>query len=914
MNNRELFLLNPYRLPTQHTLMLSGDDVCVFLNGYLSLWHPAALQGAVRPPQVASPYDHEQPKADCLYAVSESPPLFLPEDWEQRVKQARAQSYSATADRRDTFEQMLQAIGAGPGDPTRNAMFIGLGLGYLVHEALCEAMDHLNQLSVEDFWRDVQQAVQCEDLDSCRGHLVHAAEKLREARRVLYDSTTHLLDLFVLEEQPAREPLPVALEYGSAINLVASAQVLETLARQQPDRFDLLREAVKSGHAEIASGPLLERPDALLPVESQLWNLRHGHEVYRRLFGQDLSTFGRRRFGATPHLPQFLHAVGIKQALLLALDEGVLPQFYSAAVEWYSPSGEQVKAFTRKPHPADSPLTYFHLAHYLSKTMQQDMVSSLALLHRDKPPAPWYRDWLELHRLAPVFVQAATLGNFFNEAGHGEYSPPRSADDFHSDYLHELVESKSANPVSFFADWVRQRRRLDDVLALAALLHSVADAGQLKQSLPDLQGLEKRLELEEGGIAQGLAEAESRFAAALADRLVARADQTTPGFLLVNPCSFPRLMCVTLDGVQTPLPAPAKATQLDGSKAKAVIEVPALGFSWVPTAVAPGTRVAMPRGKLAEDRIVRNEFIEAEIDGATGGLRTLRSPRKPAGRLGQQLIFGPGSTMRVAEVRVTSSGPALGEIITEGELVDSNQNVLARYRQEYRVWWARPVLELAIAIEPKEPPVGYPWHAFYGVRFAWREPRTALARGVNFESCSTTHTRPETIEFIELRNGPERTAILTGGLPFLQRQGNRMLDVVLIPEGEKRREFNLAIVLDAEDPQIAARAFISQPIVVPVQKGPPHVGTSGWLFHVDATNVLINSLRPAEAGAAAVTARLVEIRGVGTAATLRCPRNPVRAAIINEFGIVLGELPINGDGVELNFSALEMKLVRIHFS
>jgi hypothetical protein len=57
---RELILLSPYTLPAHHALMLSAEDVAAFLNGYLALWHPAALAGATHPPRIASPYDYEQ--------------------------------------------------------------------------------------------------------------------------------------------------------------------------------------------------------------------------------------------------------------------------------------------------------------------------------------------------------------------------------------------------------------------------------------------------------------------------------------------------------------------------------------------------------------------------------------------------------------------------------------------------------------------------------------------------------------------------------------------------------------------------------------------------------------------------------------------------------------------------------------
>ena len=90
MDTRELILLSPYRLPTQNTLMIGNEDVGAFLNGYTALWHPAVALGASAPPRIGSPYDYEQPAANHVYAVPDSPPLFLPDDWDQRVRDAGA--------------------------------------------------------------------------------------------------------------------------------------------------------------------------------------------------------------------------------------------------------------------------------------------------------------------------------------------------------------------------------------------------------------------------------------------------------------------------------------------------------------------------------------------------------------------------------------------------------------------------------------------------------------------------------------------------------------------------------------------------------------------------------------------------------------------------------------------------------
>ena len=48
-----------------------------------------------------------------------------------------------------------------------------------------------------------------------------------------------------------------------------------------------------------------------------------------------------------------------------------------------------------------------------------------------------------------------------------------------------------------------------------------------------------------------------------------------------------------------------------------------------------------------------------------------------------------------------------------------------------RAWLSRPVLDVRIDLEPHHPPTGYPWHAYYAARFAWRDDRAALLRGVN---------------------------------------------------------------------------------------------------------------------------------------------------------------------------------------
>jgi hypothetical protein len=269
--------------------------------------------------------------------------------------------------------------------------------------------------------------------------------------------------------------------------------------------------------------------------------------------------------------------------------------------------------------------------------------------------------------------------------------------------------------------------------------------------------------------------------------------------------------------------------------------------------------------------------------------------------------------MRLGETRVVSTGPALGEIITEGALFDEQEKVLALFRQRFRAWLGRPLLELRIELRLQHQPEGYPWHAYYGARFAWRDERATVVRGVNGTGCVTSATRPDTPDYLELRSSRHSTLLFPGGLPFHQRHGGRMVDVILAPEGEKTLDFELGLGLDRDYPMQTAIGMVTPCPVVTTAKGPPHVGSSAWLFHLDAPNLLLTGLRPAADGADAITARLLEVSGSSGQAELRCARSPRKATVVDGQGAPLSEARVEEDKVMLEFSSSELLQVRIDF-
>ena len=149
-----------------------------------------------------------------------------------------------------------------------------------------------------------------------------------------------------------------------------------------------------------------------------------------------------------------------------------------------------------------------------------------------------------------------------------------------------------------------------------------------------------------------------------------------------------------------------------------------------------------------------------------------------------------------------------------------------------------------------------------------------------------------------------------------------MLDVILIPEHEKETVFDLAIALDREQPMQTAFGLSTPPIVVPTTKGPPHVGASGWLFHLDDPNLLLTRLVPGRRESSgdsaepadAVTARLLECGGASGLAEFRCVRDPKRAVVLDAQGGFLLEAGCSGDAVSLEVTPNELVQVQVEFS
>ncbi|VTR91495.1 glycoside hydrolase : Uncharacterized protein OS=Planctomyces maris DSM 8797 GN=PM8797T_30352 PE=4 SV=1 [Gemmata massiliana] len=929
---RQLHLLSSYRLATSYPLQQTPDEVAAWLNGFAALWHPAALAGAVQPPQASSSYDHDLPRTGFVYCVPEGAYLFQPDDWNQRVEQANAVVFRATASRAETIERLLSALretgratGLFDAPPEAVRLFAGLGYGYLMLDTLYEAMDHEKLLDAPGFWADVVAARDAlERSEDYKASLKSAAEKLQAGREPVYSGSLYWLDWVHVDPKNLDTPWPASLAAGLPITVLASGETLEQLAEQAPDRFSELKAKIPPDlpqAVDLCCGSYRDREDALLPIESQLWNLRAARRATHKLFGVEPAVYGRKKSAFHPQLPGWLTHMGFKHAVLVSSDGGLIPSIRSSAVNWPGPDGKAVEAFTREPLPAHDPHTFFNLVYHLHQATSYDSAPTVSLVHKAEPAFATYHDLLALADLAPVFGDWTNLSRYFGGATSGDYIGVQSADEFFADYLDDRTTNlHRPDPVSGFPNHLRLRRRIDSTFTLAALHRALTPpTPEDEDSLRALTEVEDAIETRGVNIGAGgeesptLTPLETHWAKKLADRVQARSADGQPGLMVFNPCGFTRRVALEINGVRGAIPVadPVKAAEFSGTAARLVVEVPSLGFAWVPRAgnAAP----PKPRIKLADGLTVRNEFIECDVDATTGGIRSFRDLRTRATRFGQQLVFNPGSKMIARDVRVTNSGAALGEIVSTGDLVNDHDEILATFKQRVRAWLGRPVLELRIELDVKHQPTGYPWHAFYGARFGWRDERAVLFRGVNGSNAQTGYTRPVSPDYLEVRLGAERSFLFTGGLPFVQRHGARMADVILVPEGEQARTFDLLLATDRDVPMQTAQGWVSPSPVVFTEKGPPAIGAAGWLAHIDMPSLLLMSLRPcdpSEGANRAITGSLIETAGFSGAADLRFARDPNTAALVDGMGNVLQPLAMNGDAIPLEYSAGETLRVK----
>lgn len=851
------------------------------------------------------------------------------------------------------------------------ADFYALGTTWLLLELLTRHMHHFSSYD-ETFFRkstlEAADAAVSGNSEYARDRLRACFELLQEARERFYPVDCYLIDLCLLIPEQANDALQQLLIGTRPVNYLLKAEDAERIATEHPEIGKLLKEAVTRGAAEIVGGDWSEVPSPLVPLSSTLHDLERGRAAFKRLVGRVPSTWGRRRFGHSPLHPQILQKYGYHSALHFLLDDGIYPDREQSKLRWDGCDSSGVDSITRLPLAGDSPSTYLRLPQRLAEAMQSDQVAALIIARWPDAKCPVFHDIQRMQKYAPVLGRAVSFEEYFQ---HGDASGSGwglDNKDYLSPFFTQGVARREMHPLSRFPRHSQRVAKFEAALWQANMTsalygRAIDDAGAnsvrelIEAAGPDVfdslkSSPEPTLAAADTALANFVAQAERAIAG-----VVMHGAGTQPGFLVTNSASFPRRVVVDLPHASG---APAvggavKAVQFDDLRKSVVVEIPAAGFAWIPDGPAGAKSVLRKdTALLAEGNILRNEHFEAVINESTGGLQRFKKHGRAPNRLSQQLAFrfprektvkvvdGDQVTetktwyseMRGTSLTVTCAGPSLGEIVTTGEIIDpSTQTRLATFQQTFRVWLGRPFLEVDIEITPDKLPEGDPWSNYFGSRFAWNDMTAALSWSLYGIPQPQNLERLESPNFLEIATSEERTTILPLGLPFHRKTGPRMVDSILIVEGESQRRFQFVIGLDQNFPQQAALTHMIPLPVIATQSGPPRSGQTGWFYHVDSRCVQVLSIEPLlvepteqhpdwESSYEAAPGptlrkgfalRLQETEGRYQSVQLTLFRTPSVGRIRDFQGRTQTELATNGDGVRIDLGPFSIVDVELFF-
>lgn len=872
MQYAELVILLPCHsfedFPSHH----EGEDADGLLAAWTALWHPRLLAAAGKMPKFRRADDPAGDVKDRLILVPQVSMSQLPTGFAQRVKSEGGVIIRKKADRAEIVAEALAALdppaaGAPPLDDELVADFFALGFCFLQVQMLTRQMHYSSRIDEIYFGTQTIAAAEAAvngDAAKAREALASCFNVLSEEREQYYGVDVHVLDLTLVAPTTIGAALRAELARPEPLNLLLHGVTVEAIAAREPETLALLKKAIAEERVGLVGGELAESRWPLMSQESIVEDLKAGIAVFEKHLGKRPSVFGRRRYGLSPALPSILERLGFQGAIHATLDDGRFPEGSQTKTRWEGWDTVPLDAIARAPRDAAKPATFLSYAQKLSEAISSDHVATIVLAHWPGQTSVWYEDLRRAARHTGALGKFTTVERYFANTDHAPYSDRFEPDQYRSPYLKQAVIRRQPDPLSSSMRYWRRRAMLDAAHHLRALSGLLAsEVGALPPEYAAAVNALHELEQSPDGdpappaahpdvspakLEETLAAAAQRAAAAIAP---GKGDANA-GLLVLNPSSYARRIEIA-DAPLSQLPKlgkPIYAAGELGGRRQVVVDVPPLGFTWVP----PSGFSPPNSPTLVEGTVLRNEYLEAIINPHTGGLQSLHDYKSRGNRLSQQLALrlpadvggalkpgeadGAYSIMAVDRdgIQTTSNTPALGEITVRGRLLDREGKPVATFVEIFRLWRGSRVLGLEVELAPLEEPRADPWNSYYACRFAFPNEASDLYRNVHFACHPAKGKRLEAPLYLEMSEGETKTTIFPGGLPYHRRIG-RLVETLLIVRGETCRNFSLAIGVDVPYPLQTALGLLTPPAFA-TRPAAPQGNASSWLFHVDARNVM----------------------------------------------------------------------------
>ncbi|MEI7923998.1 MAG: hypothetical protein WCJ40_18965 [Planctomycetota bacterium] len=932
-------LVLTHSVETDPSLSLDGPMVESIYQAWKLAWHPWVLCRLTTLPRTQSPvFDPPSPDSKTTYIVPGRLLDQVPSSFIHQAEDVGAAVIVASDDPQSTLLELFRRLRGHDLPDTSETLtelvadFQALGMARLWLVSTTIALGHVDVINHDNLTHETLAAAarwKEGDFGSAKSHLQAAFEVLQLARERFYPVDCFLLDLVMTHKTIDIEQLRVCLASHAPKTLVGSAEVLLQLSSQAPDLIQSIKAGVDNGWLDLAGGPLEERPEHLLPLETVRTLYRKGDLVYRQnLDDRSVETLFHRNFALYPALPHMARRMGFRFGFPAAFDGGKFPLRRESKILWASPDGTTIEALTRIPADADDPLMPLRFPWLLGQSMKDDQVALATWLRWPSAGSDWLQTLITIESYAPVFGRFLTTGDFFAQTDRPFDTMTPDLDSLVDPSLENALAHDEINPVSRLKPELAARGTYDAL----SWIHALASSLGLSPSPEAAPALLQAESADPSALQQ--AQALSRdFAEKIAEVVLAGAPAGSPGTLLFNPCAVARRVPVLLDSAAPDLRlCPSiQSAQFVAEGTLAVVDLPANGFAWVPH-FANVDDPLTPMGQLKYDfetnQIIHPHFV-VSIDMKTGGFKGLKRPGEPQARMGQQLALigasgADDSTCMIQEGTpdVAYAGPSKLELRTRGRVVDpaDESRTLARFEQVYEAWLGRPTLDLRIELSEIDQAFfsathanqAAPWGRGLVSRWAWRDTNARLRRLAHLQAHPTTADKPTTSEALEIGQGTNRVTIIPHGLPYHRRNGQRMLDSLLIAGQENHRSFQFSLVTDLEFPHQAVIDALTPVISVPVKTGPPPLGHQGWFFHLDHRNVAMTKLefQPSPQGDSLLF-HIQETAGRAARVRLRLMIAPTFARQVDDRGLTILDLTVSDDAVDIDLTPFEIARVQV---
>jgi alpha-mannosidase len=950
----ELLILLPCHSLEDFPTHLQAAEAEGLLACWSAMWHPRLIAATGKMPNWRQAEMLSDALAGKLIVIPPSVEPNIPTDFAERAAREGGCAVRGGQQRSEVVAALLAELDQATTwptariDPELTEDFLALGTCYLYGELLARRMRYGSTIDAERFHEHLLAAANAAVAghgDEARAALGLTFNVLVEARGKYYPVDTCLIDLTLVAGTTLGQSLRKELAGPQPISLLISGRVVAEMARREPESLAALRAALERGTVSLIGGESEESELPLIPPESILLQIRTGLVQYEKHLGQRPKVFGRRRYGLTPILPQILRQFGFRGAAHLTLDDGRFPQGDGAKTCWEGLAGTSIDALARVPIDASLATSFTGLAEKVGHAMDHDHVATVGFAHWPAAASPFYDDLRRATSYAAVLGKFVTLEHYFTNTDSPGMFSRFTPDQYRAPYLQQAVHAGQRDPLSRWVRYLASCRTANICQTLATL------TGLLRQVDPANSSLAAEVErvhnsdssdtASETALERQLNDRAASETARLAAAIPREAKPKVRGYLVLNPASYRRRLLIETPALET-LPAetaPVLAAEESGGVKRVLVEVPPAGFAWVAAEEGPAGK-HWSGESLASSHRLRNEHCEVAIHPVSGGIQSIHDYRNRSNRLSQQLVFrqpvqhddsasmksASGETsdcrMLAEQIEVTSTGRLWGEITSRGKLLDAAGNRLAGFTQRVQMTLGNRVVIVDLELDPVAELLDDPWSSYFGSRFAWADSGATLRRDLHLASQSTTAKRLEAPRFIEIESTQGRTTLLFGGLPYHSRVGQRMLDTLLLVRGETARRFRLGIGVDVPHPWMAALDAMTLPTVHQETAAAPTPSRHGWLFHLDARNVVATFIEPLLVGphesaptsqptdgkaprAVGFRIRLWETEGRAGSVKLRCFREPASARRTDFEHHPTGDLPVEGDSIIVDLCAFD---------